>query len=284
MIYLNGDLVKFEIFPNGESKLDRDSLGDSVRMADVNEVIFSYQEDGDLIKLAILKDFLDYLGYKTSIVITYMPYSRMDRNNNGEVAFSLKTISKFINNLNFLEVFVIEPHSDVTTALLERSFKWDISEDLLPKVLLETDFNVEKDYLFFPDAGAQKRYPDIKGFNYLVGHKKRDFKTGEIKSLEVVGDLPDNTKDIKVIIIDDLCSKGGTFWFSGLKLKELGFGEISLLVAHCENSIFEGKLLSYESPVSKIFTTNSIIQTTRSLEWDDDYSDIIKIYKLEELA
>ena len=42
------------------------------------------------------------------------------------------------------------------------------------------------------------------------------------------------------------------------KLKEMGATQIYLAVTHCENTIFEGDLLSSDL-ITKIYTTNSIL-------------------------
>ena len=65
--------------------------------------------------------------------------------------------------------------------------------------------------------------------------------------------------DYDVIIVDDICSYGGTFYYT---LKELRKHEhirrISLYVSHCEKSVFEGKLYN-ETDIDMIYTTNSIL-------------------------
>jgi ribose-phosphate pyrophosphokinase len=175
----------------------------------------------------------------------------------GNSVFTLKYITDFINSLNFKEVIVIEPHSDVTPALLNNCRSVFPSFDILNNVMKEVNFNKDKDYLFFPDQGAAKRYGKTKGFKQLVGFKERDFQTGKINKLQVIGDIQE--QGFKVIIQDDLCSYGGTFLMSGNKLKELGASEIYLLVTHCENSIYQGELLKENSPIDKIFTTDSIL-------------------------
>lgn len=276
MILLNGKEVQFETFPNGETKV----IIDENNIEIVNLISFKYKGDSDLIKLMFVKRYLDdhELSVMNYLYIYYMPYSRMDRVE-GNSVFTLKYISDFINNLKFERVEVIEPHSDVTAALLNNVKAKFINFDLLPLVMKDVGFDKEKDYLFFPDAGAQKRYHSLLGFKQLVGYKHRDFETGEIKSLQVVGEVPYEKR--KIIIVDDLSSYGGTFLHSGNKLKELGFKEIYLLVAHAEDSIFKGKLLKDDSPITKIFTTNSII--TQNGVWENtQYNDRLQVFKLEE--
>lgn len=256
MIYVNGKKIKFNRFPNGETLVDGNELLFAAQGDIVNEIGFKYQEDSDLIKLMFVKKHLDEHNLLSKLVIYYMPYSRMDRVE-GNSVFTLKHVAEFINDLAFADVVVIEPHSDVTPALLDYAQPVYTNFDLLPEVLKEIGFDKEKDYLFFPDAGAQKRYSKLKGYRYLVGYKHRDFESGEIKSLDIVGEIP--SEPFKVLICDDLSSYGGTFLASGNALREAGATEVYLLVAHCENSVFEGKLLLEGSPINKIFTTNSIL-------------------------
>ena len=278
MIKLNGKEVEFKTFPNGETMLVHDSVVDSCYV--VNEVLFKYENDSDLIKLMFLKKYLDALSWENiDLIITYMPYSRMDRSENSS-PFTLKYVTEFINNLNFQDVTVIEPHSDVTPALLNSVESLYINFELVNRVMKEVGFNPDEDYLMFPDSAAAKRYSKMKVKNELVGHKHRNFETGRIESLEVVGSEVNNPN--KVIIVDDLSSYGGTFLMSGKKLKELGFKEIYLLVGHAENSVFKGDLLKEDSPITKVFTTDSIL--TEQNNWENKKFEVkIKIYSIEDL-
>ncbi len=69
--------------------------------------------------------------------------------------------------------------------------------------------------------------------------------------------MTDCIRDRKILIVDDISSKGGTFYFSAKKLKELGAGEIYLYISHCENTILEGDVLT-SGLIKRVFTTNSI--------------------------
>jgi ribose-phosphate pyrophosphokinase len=139
----------------------------------------------------------------------------------------------------------------------------------------EVKFNKNVDYLVFPDAGASKRYSSLKGFHTLVGHKHRDFETGEIKSLDIIGSF--NKVGKKAIIVDDLSSYGGTFVKTSEALKSRGIEEIYLLVAHAENSIFKGKL--FEN-INKVFTTDSILTEQNNSE-NEKFKSQLKIYDIE---
>ena len=67
-----------------------------------------------------------------------------------------------------------------------------------------------------------------------------------------------------MLIVDDICSRGGTFYHSAQKLKEAGASDIFLYITHCENTILEGELIK-SGLVKKIFTTDSIFTEENEL-------------------
>ena len=78
-----------------------------------------------------------------------------------------------------------------------------------------------------------------------------------IQSLDVAGEI-EQIEGKDILIVDDICSYGGTFLHSAWKLKqELGAGNIYLFVSHCEDSILKGELIKGDL-IQKIYTTDSI--------------------------
>ena len=121
------------------------------------------------------------------------------------------------------------------------------------------NFNISEEnlYIVYTDAGAAKRYgKQIEFDKVLTASKERDFKTGYIKNLDIIGTT--QSKEFKAIIVDDLCSKGGTFILTASKLREMGATEIYLVVTHCEDTIFSGDILKTDL-IKKVYTTNSIL-------------------------
>lgn len=253
MICFNGERIEVKKFPNGEALIHSENL--KLRN-DNNEIKVNFENDEDITHLIFLKGHLDELKIKCNLILPYMPYSRMDRTE-GITIFTLKHLCRLINSLNFESVTIYEPHSDVSTALLDRVKVVNMSKTLAEKLLKELDSGKETVYLVYPDAGAAKRYG--KEINYdkiLTANKERDFKTGFIKKLEINGEV--ESENFKAIIVDDLCSKGGTFVLTASKLKEMGAEEIYLAVTHCENTVFEGDLLKGDL-ITGVYTTNSIL-------------------------
>ena len=285
MILVNGNEIKFETFPNGETRVVADSFPEMGY--EIQTVSFKYESDVDLIRLMLTKNYInDRIRYgfhhnsNPELIVYYMPYSRMDRSENYS-PFTLKYVANFINGLGFKKVRVIEPHSDVTTALLDNAQGELVTFDMLRDVIKEVEFDFNIDYIFFPDAGASKRYHNVVGVKHLVGHKNRDFNTGKILNLEVVGRFEPtlDTRQPNAIIVDDLSSYGGTFVHSAKALRGMGFEKIYLLVAHAENSVFEGELFDH---IDKLFCTNSVI--SKENHWNNvKFKPQLKIYDIEEI-
>lgn len=106
-----------------------------------------------------------------------------------------------------------------------------------------------------PDDGAAKRYSDLITAEYVHGIKYRNWRDGKIEGLELVG--AEKVAGRNVLIVDDICFRGGTFTHMAKALVSAGAKEIFLYVSHCENTIFKGSILT-DDMISSVFTTNSI--------------------------
>jgi ribose-phosphate pyrophosphokinase len=268
MIKINYKVYDEKRYPNAE-----------LMIANIEEINFTentirvfYNSDKDLFNMFMITKYLrDYNpDMKINLFMPYVPYSRMDRRQES-YGFSLKYVCDLINSLNFNRVDILEPHSSMTTALLNNCYHADSSVALFKHIFKEIYYN---GYVMFPDAGAEKRYSgEFKEYDILVGNKKRDFKTGEILGLDIVGD--EDLKGREVVIIDDLSSRGGTFYYSALALKKINAGNILLIVTHCENTVTYGELVKDTSPIEHIYTTDSIYTSI---------CDKITVYKCERMV
>lgn len=249
MIKVNGVVVTPTNFPDGTKLIKY--LPEWFCAADIK---WYYESDEELFTLYALTKHLQNLDVACNLYMPYVPNARMDRTKHKEEVFTLKYFADFINSLNYYEVAVLDPHSTVAEALFDRCS--------VRKPFHTIQSTIQKsnpDVIFFPDEGAMKRYSDIVPESCgrrVFGIKNRDWTTGEIKGLNLYGDV-DALKGAKVLIIDDICSKGGTFYHSAKALREAGAAAIDLYVTHCEHTIFEGELLKSDL-INKIYTTNSI--------------------------
>ena len=259
MIKVNNVIVEPEHFPDGTMKLD-------VAVFPFDEFIkieWYYDSENELLQLVyIVNHIYDiYPASTVTLIMPYIPNARFDRTVEINEVFTLKYFADIINSLNFDSVEVLDPHSHVSEALFDR-----LSVQT-PNIYIKTVLNKlpNDTMLFFPDEGSVKRYYDLPKCcgAYAFGIKRRNWLTGAIEGLDITGDIG-KIKGRNILIVDDICSKGGTFYHSALKLKELGAANIYLYVTHCENSIYDGELLKNNGLIEKVYTTDSILTNTES--------------------
>lgn len=252
MIKINGKQVEFSHFPDGTLLLK-----ELVPTTEKVVLTWLFENNEELVGLFFLTKHLKAGGMKeVELELPYIPNARQDRVKRQEDVFTLKYFAQMINDLEFSKVRVLDPHSYVSEALIDRI---DIQspkqyvEMVIEKLEQEGNENI---VMFYPDEGAMKRYSAMFDRPYAFGIKKRDWVTGDIKGLDVSG-RTEMLSGSTVLIVDDICSRGGTFFFSAKKLKELGVNKVYLYISHCENTILDGEILNADL-VEKVFTTNSI--------------------------
>ncbi len=253
MIEINGKQIETGYFPDGTLLVKEEvpKIYDENRRVDI---LWKFENNEEIVTLMYLTRHLQSNGVSdVHLNMPYIPNARQDRVKTAEDIFTLKYFAELINLLNFKSVTVLDPHSYVSEALINNVII------KTPKLYIEQvmkKINDENLILFYPDEGAMKRYSGMIDKPYAFGIKKRDWKTGKIQGLDAAG-ATELIKDNSVLIVDDICSRGGTFYFSAQKLKELGAENIYLYISHCENTILSGDILD-SGMIKKVFTTDSI--------------------------
>lgn len=265
MIKVNDEVIKIERFPDGTPKINIDpAMIEEKEYNFVNWITIDwlYESDEELFYLFLIKKHIEKFFVDTHYVLNlpYIPNARMDRVKNQDEVFTLKYFCDFINSLNFDVVWVLDPHSYVSEALINNVEVGQPDGYILTAIKSMCsnypDITKEDWMVFYPDEGAMKRYSTNLSYKYAFGIKKRNWETGKIEGLDVAGCV-DEIKDKVILIVDDICSRGGTFYHSAKKLKELGAKAVYLYITHCENTILEGELLT-SGLIEKVYTTNSI--------------------------
>lgn len=275
-VNINGyeEVIQPNKFPDGTFLLRFNVEKDFVEYRE-GTITWLYEKEEELVTLIYITEHLKNHGVMSLYLnMPYIPNARMDRQKGDEDVFTLKYFADVINWLDFDSVRVLDPHSSVSEALIDRLIV-DSSAKYIESAWEEIDLLHPKHAvtLFYPDEGSRKRYSDMFVAPCCFGMKKRDWQTGEIYGLDVIGD-EDLIKGKIVLIVDDLCSKGGTFYHSAKKLKELGAEKIYLYVTHCENTILQGEILKSDL-IERVFTTNSVFTeehekiTVMEVEYDE---------------
>lgn len=293
MIYVNNKKFEVKHFPDGSQMLFNATIDDVLKARLFPIMFFNfrwvYESDEELVTLMYLlrhyreKIPAEYLHItKFRLTMDYLPNARMDRTKEGSEVFTLKYFCEIINSMNFDEVVVLDPHSNVGTALLN-NLTVKSPEDYISEALDDIEgkyIDGGKKYagttiIYFPDEGAMKRYSDLKVFDgrtIIYGHKNRDWKTGQILGLSIKDRSGSELSRLSVnnpidggvvLMVDDIISYGGTLAYSADKLKELGASAIYAYASHTENSVLDEEKGTFikrlnSGVVDELFTTNSI--------------------------
>lgn len=254
MIKLNGKVIELKHFPDGTFLIKERPNWDKAFLS------WRFEHNDELVALIYITQHLRYHGVQyVELHMPYIPNARQDRVKSDEDVFTLKYFAWVINSLGFNKVQVLDPHSSVSEALIDRI------EVISPAMFVDDairsihqQYEVKDTLLaFYPDEGAMKRYSGMVKMPYAFGIKDRDWSSGQIKGLSVC-DCGQSIKGKTVLIIDDISSRGGTFYHSAKKLKDLGADKVFLYVTHCENTILEGEVLT-SGLIEKVFTTSSLL-------------------------
>lgn len=284
MLYLNDNEVKFIILPNQEKRLDLPL--EFINNLHENIVLWTYETDASIFELLLFDEVMAKLEHRYKLVIGYMPYSRMDRVHEANTAFSLKVIVQLLSEQTSAleEVFVLDPHSPETlNKFKEFGMKvQEIDYSLADEVMEFANVNLDKTWIVFPDKGAANRYDYYKYPNVIICEKTRNFATGAIESVKV--ETSSNTfitKEMKpnLIVIDDLCSYGGTFvkvLEAIEKHPDINFDEAWLIVTHAEKAMEAGKVLE---KYDKVFCTDSISVPAESKDMTvEKFTEDVTVY------
>lgn len=230
-------------FPCGEPHI---TIERSVYQSSV--VYFDFERAEEIIDLLLLCDAMKRRGHELgTLSMPYIPFSRQDRVANEGESFSLAVFSNLINGLGFKTVRVVDPHSDVSVALINNVVvvpQHEVFEHYFHEI---SDF-----FLVSPDAGALKKIYKLASVTNPIGvvecSKLRDTKTGDITQTKVHATELEG-KDC--YIVDDICDGGRTFVEIAKELKKLNAGKIHLMVSH---GFFTNGLSVFDGLIDHIYT------------------------------
>ena len=287
MIQINNQEFKVEHFPDNSQCLLNFTVSKGI---DRYKISWQYESDSELVTIMYIVNHIRSKrgnNIPIDLILPYIPNARMDRVKHDNEVFTLKYFANIINSLNFDHVFVLDAHSDVSLALINNVIPLPVNDYISNVINKFNNINASDFVIYFPDAGAFKRYKDIECiefYNKIYGQKVRDWSTGQILGLEIVDKdgekLKSNSLKGKVVLmIDDIISYGGTLHFSAHELDKLGAKEIYAYATHTEpNSLWNensGKFIKdiQYKIVKKLYTTNSIYNKP-----SDDCVEVINIF------
>ena len=258
MIYVNGKLWKAHRFPDGTLAPKQEIWLSS---EPEENIFWFYDSDLEMSEIFFLKKYLDTrTNQPIYLHLHYIPNARMDRVEplDLDAWFTLRYFCDFINSLNFSGVSVLDAHSNVALALIDNVQSMNSSvyiDDVLFE--LEQELGITP-LIFYPDEGSYKRYSQLISLPCAFGMKTHDWASGKILDFKIINE--ELVKGHDILIIDDICSKGGTFYHAAKALKAAGAKSVYLWVTHCEDTIHDGELLKDNGLIERVYTTNSILR------------------------
>lgn len=213
-------------------------------------------EDFGLMLLAA--DAIRRFGIKhLELFIPYFPAARQDRVMVPGEPLSVKVYADLINAVGFEKVYVFDPHSEVTPAVLNRC------KVITNHVLVKKSTAALGEYILVsPDGGALKKIYKVsealKGIPVVECSKKRDVKTGKLSDFTVY-DADQSLHGKTCVVVDDICDGGGTFLGLGAQLKACGAGKLVLIASH---GIFSKGIDALKAVYDEIYCSDSFSTRT----------------------
>ena len=274
-----GTDIPFEqkIFSSGESHIRFTSMASF--WDETIDIFLSFKQDTHIIQLCHAVDAIRRIksDMKINLYIPYFPGGRQDRVCNSGEPLSVKVYANIINALNLHKVFIFDPHSEVTPALINNCFVIN-NHDFIGKVINIICNNTNKtknDFLLIsPDAGSNKKIFNLSkslgGIPVVRCDKKRNLETMAIEGTEIY--FSGSMEGKIALMVDDICAGGRTFKELAKIIKPFNPDKIYLVV-----SFFEGLAKQHDLKESGI---DGVFMTDAHHEIHNDYFTSISIQAL----
>lgn len=197
------------------------------------------------------------------LTIPYFPYARQDRVCNAGEALSVKVMATLINSMNYASVTVVDPHSPVLVAALDKVFVVD---------QIRAFRGIKQDWhnytIVAPDAGAAKKTEEfakaVGAKDVLYFSKSRELSTGRITGMKMLNPEILNGQN-KLLVLDDICDGGRTFvelyQYFDSEGRFINYESIELAVTH---GIFSKGIQVLTAVYNHVYTTDSLPQKANS--------------------
>jgi len=171
-------------------------------------------------------------------IITYFPYSRMDKIDDLRGPIGAKVMAERLENRGATSIITFDLHADQIQGFFNIPVMHMEGKYLFDRYIFDLfrDHLGDNIVLCAPDAGAAKR---VKGYRdqlksrwdidlSIVMIDKTRKEAGVVDSMIIIGEV--RAKD--VIIIDDMCDTGGTLVKAAQELKGVGAKSVRSIVTH----------------------------------------------------
>jgi ribose-phosphate pyrophosphokinase len=242
--------IQIEAFPDGEIGVQ---ILENVRGKDVFVLQSPARRPNHyLMELLVMVDALKRASARSIVaVLPYYPYARQDRKDKGRVPITAKLVADLLEKAGVTRVLTMDLHTEQIQGFFNIPVDNLHARPLLVKALQALKL---KDLVVVsPDVGsnrmARKFAENLKVDLAIVDKRRISAKKVEVYAL--IGDV----KGKRVILVDDICSTGGTLATAAKVCKDEGARVIYAAVSH---GLFVGDRLP--AGIDRFFSTNSVPQ------------------------
>jgi len=252
--HLNTSLgnIRFEPFPDNELSLQ---ILDNVRGRDVFVVQTIAREPNNyLMELLIIIDALKRASAKSIVaVIPYFGYARQDRKDNPRTPITAKLVANLLTTAGADRIVTMDLHAGQIQGFFDIPVDHLFARPILCKAIEK--LQLKNLVVLAPDLGAIKKarhYANHLHADFALIDKRR-IDTERVEVYAIIGNI--EGKD--VLLVDDMCSTGGTILTAAIACKERGAKRIFAAFTH---GLLVGNAMErlIKSPIEKIFTSNTV--------------------------
>jgi ribose-phosphate pyrophosphokinase len=204
---------------------------------------------------------------EVNVVMPFFGYSRQDKKSKSREPISARMVAMTIENLGATRLLTMDLHNDAIGGFFRRTIVDNLFASHVFVPFFKDFFSevLEKDDLVVvsPDAGGAKRalaYAKrlMKSRDLAIIHKERDVPN-QVSHMKLIGDVSGKV----ALIIDDIADTCGTLARAAQLLAESGARDVYAATTH---GVLSGKAFATieQSPIKKLFITDSILQTQES--------------------
>ncbi len=241
--------VIIETFPDGEIGAQ---ILESVRGRDVFVLqSIARRPSFYLMELLILVDALKRSSARSiNVVISYFGYARQDRRGKGREPVTAKLVANLLEKAGVTRVLTMDLH----TEQIQGFFDIPLDNLYARPVLLESlkKFGMEKCVVVTPDIGSirlARSFAEALKVDLAIVDKRR-VNAKQVEMSALIGDV----EGCDVLLVDDMCSTGGTLKTASFVCKKAGAKRVFAAVTH---GLFVGKAFE-ESAIEKMLVTNTV--------------------------
>lgn len=250
--------VHLDTFPDGEISIQ---ILENVRGREVFVIqSIALNPNYYLMELLIMIDALKRASAKSIVaVIPYFGYCRQDRKDQSRVPITAKLVSNLLEKAGATRVLTMDLHTSQVQGF------FDIPVDnLYARVQLvpyiREEVNTENLVVVTPDLGSTKLARVFAGdlqADFAVVDKIR-VDAEQVLPATLIGDV----RGKEVLLVDDMCSTGGTLMMAAAVCKQAGAVRVNAVVTH--GLLIGGAIARLEkSPIEKLWISNTIPGTDR---------------------